>query len=69
MTKVGNTSTGGPASAPAPWDGLSRRSFLGRVGILGMGAAALSAGTARQAQAQYGPGSAGDVPKEQLIKM
>ena len=69
MTKVGNTSTGGPASAPAPWDGLSRRSFLGRVGILGMGAAALSAGTARQAQAQYGPGSAGDVPREQLIKM
>ncbi len=69
MTKVGNTSTGGPASAPAPWDGLSRRSFLGRVGILGMGAAALSAGTARQAQAQYGPGSAGDLPKEQLVKM
>ena len=69
MTKVGNTSAGGPASAPAPRDGFSRRSFLGRVGVLGMGTAVLSAGTARQAQAQYGPGSLDELSKEQLVKM
>jgi pyruvate dehydrogenase E1 component alpha subunit len=34
-----------------------------------MGAAVLSAGMARQAQAQYGPSSLDEIPKEKLVKM
>ena len=41
----------GPTSTPAPRDGFSRRTFLDRVGVLGMGAAVFSADAARQAQA------------------
>ena len=69
MTKIGNARAGGPASAQPPWDGYSRRSFLGRVGLLGMGSAVLTASTAPKAQAQYGPGSLDDLSKEQLVKM
>jgi pyruvate dehydrogenase E1 component alpha subunit len=42
---------------------------LGHIGLLGMGTAALSAGSAPKAQAQYGPASLDDLPKEQLVKM
>ncbi len=64
MTKVGNTRAGRPVPAPAPRDGFSCRSFLSHVGVLGMGAAVLSAGTARQAKAQYGPGSLDELSEE-----
>ena len=69
MSQVGNTCTNVPASAPAPREDVSRRSFLGRVGILGMGATMLSAGTARPTLAQYGAGSVDDLSGEQLVKM
>jgi len=69
MTKIANANAGAPTAAPPPRDGCSRRSFLGHIGLLGMGTAALSAGSAPKAQAQYGPASLDDLPKEQLVKM
>ena len=69
MSRVGNTSGSVETPAPAPRQGSTRRSFLRRVGLLGMGAAALSAGAERQAEAQYGSGSVDDLSKEQLVKM
>ena len=69
MSEVGNTVADRPVSVPRQGDGFPRRSFLGRIGLLGMGAAALSADTALQAQAQYGSGSPDELSQEQLIKM
>ena len=34
MSRVGSSSAGGPADAPARREGTSRRSFLARVGML-----------------------------------
>jgi hypothetical protein len=46
MSEVGNTIADKLASAPRQGDGFPRRSFLGRIDLLGMGAAALSADAA-----------------------
>lgn len=69
MSKVSDARVRGLASAPVSRDGCSRRSFLGRVGLLGAGAAVLSDGAAREARAQYGPSAVDELSKEQLVKM
>jgi len=67
MAKFDSTRAEGRASASAPREGFSRRTFLDRVGVLSIGAAVLSAdGTV---QAQYGRSSVDELSSEQLVKM
>jgi len=69
MTDVAKSSGGKRGAGPRPPDRVSRRSFLGRVGLLGAQAALVSASTARLAQAQYGASAIDELSPEQLTKM
>ena len=52
-----------------PGEGVSRREFLGRLGVVGAGTVVFSTGVARQARAQYGSLAIDELSPEQLIGM
>jgi len=65
-----STISGQPAAGPARSGmGVSRRGFLGRLSAMGVGTAAFSTSSWRQAEAQSGPSSADGLAAEQLIAM